>query len=308
MTERLTGTPVRRVEDPPLLRGEGTFVADLALDDPLAVHYVTSIHAHAEILAIDVAEALAMPGVVDVVTAADVDLGPTPGPGPGLPPETARPALAIDRVRHVGDPVVAVVAETPAQAVDAAEAVVIEYEPLPPVIGIGAALADDSLLFPELGTNIVLTGSGANDDAPDFSDCDVVAEVETVNQRIAPCPIETRVAAAYWTDEGRLVFHRGLPGRAPGAQLVGRLVRARPRRPAGTDGRRWRQLRGQGPPLPRGDPAAVPGPPSRAPGPLGPRSQRRHERSRPLPGPASADPDRGNGRRPDPGHRSRGAG
>ena len=115
----LMGTSVLRVEDPHLLRGEGTYVANLALDDPLAAHFVTSIQAHALITGIDVAAALAMPGVIDVVTAADVTQGLMPGNPPSYPPSTARPLFAIDRVRFVGETIAAVVAETAAQAADA---------------------------------------------------------------------------------------------------------------------------------------------------------------------------------------------
>ena len=111
-----------RIEDPDLLRGRGTFVANVELDNALVAHYITSIHAHAEILGIDVDEARTMPGVVDVVTATDLvwngeRLGPLASPMPGYPDGVHRPPLAGDRVRFVGQPVAVVLAETAALAV-----------------------------------------------------------------------------------------------------------------------------------------------------------------------------------------------
>ncbi|MEZ5343773.1 MAG: hypothetical protein R2706_20760 [Acidimicrobiales bacterium] len=88
------GGSLRRVEDPHLLRGDTTFVANVKLDGALAVHYVTSIEAHAMITAIDTAAAASAPGVVDVVTAADLDLGPTP---PAWLPRRDEPPLPRHR-------------------------------------------------------------------------------------------------------------------------------------------------------------------------------------------------------------------
>lgn len=215
MTGSVVGTRVLRVEDPPLLQGRSTFVANLDLENVLAVTYVNSIHAHAMIIGIDIAEAAAMPGVVDVVVGADVPQNPLPGTAPGYPYGSSRKTLAMDRVRFVGEPVVAIVAETAAQAADAAELVVIGYEPLPPVLDLVAAASDEVLLFPEAGTNVMLEGAGANPEPPDFSDCEVVVETEMVNQRIAPCPIEGRAAASLWTDDGRLVHYAACQGVHP---------------------------------------------------------------------------------------------
>ncbi|MEM7275473.1 MAG: xanthine dehydrogenase family protein molybdopterin-binding subunit [Actinomycetota bacterium] len=215
-SDSVVGTRVARVEDPPLLTGRSTFVANLDLPDALVAHYVTSIEAHALIDRIDTAEARAMPGVVDVVTAADLDgYGPVPGHAPVLPEATARVTLAADRVRFVGEPVAVVVAESEAEAADAAELVAVEYSPLPAVIGIEEALRSDTLLFPEVGSNVVLTGQGANDEPPDLSGAEVVVTIETVNQRVAPCPIEPRVAASYWTEDGRLIHHAACQGVHP---------------------------------------------------------------------------------------------
>ncbi|MEM9563763.1 MAG: xanthine dehydrogenase family protein molybdopterin-binding subunit [Actinomycetota bacterium] len=213
------GTAVRRVEDPPLLTGRTTFVANRPLDDALVVHFVTSIEAHAVVLGIDVEEARAMPGVVDVVTAADLDADggapPLPARFPGLPDGTGRPVLADDRVRYVGEPVAAVVAETVAQAADAAELVVIDYDPLPAVVDLATAADHESLVFPDVGTNVLVEASGGVEEAPDLAACEVTVELTTVNNRVAACPLETRAGAAYWTDDGRLVQYASCQGVHP---------------------------------------------------------------------------------------------
>ncbi len=215
MTGSVVGTRVLRVEDPALLRGESTFVANLDIEGALVVKYVNSIHAHALITNVDVADAKAMPGVVDVVTADEVPQNPLPGASPDYPEGSARRTLALDRVRFVGEPVVAIVAETEAQAADAAEAVIIDYEPLTPVLDIATAATSEVHLFPEAGTNVILEGSGANPEPPDFSTCEVVVETEMVNQRVAPCPIEPRVAASMWTEDGRILHYAACQGVHP---------------------------------------------------------------------------------------------
>ncbi len=216
---RVVGTPVLRVEDLPLLRGDSSFVANRQLEGCVVAHYVCSTYAHADITGIDVSRARSAPGVLDVVTAtelAEAGLGPfLPGRLPGLPPGYGRPALAGDRARFVGEPVAVIVAETAAQAADAAEEVVVAYEPLPVVVGVEAALHGQTWLFPEAETNVMVAAAGANDESPDFSDCDVVADLATINNRVAPCPIETRVAAAYWDEDGRLVQYASCQGVHP---------------------------------------------------------------------------------------------
>ncbi|MDA3038619.1 MAG: xanthine dehydrogenase family protein molybdopterin-binding subunit [Actinomycetota bacterium] len=209
----LMGQSVLRVEDTHLLRGEGTFVGNVDLDGALVAHFVTSIHAHARIIDVDVSAARSMPGVVDVVTAADVTQGFVPGSPPNYPPGTARPLLAADRVRFVGEAIVAIVAETAGQAADAAELVVVSYEPLPVLVDLAAAEASEVLLFPELGTNVMVTETMG--DELDFSDCEVVVEGEFVNQRLAACPLETRVAASVWSDDGHLLHYASCQGVHP---------------------------------------------------------------------------------------------
>ncbi|MGE0796221.1 MAG: xanthine dehydrogenase family protein molybdopterin-binding subunit [Acidimicrobiia bacterium] len=213
----LLGTGVPRREDDHFLRGAGTYIANLDLPGALHVVYVTSTMAHAELVRIDVDAARRAPGVVDVVTAADLDVGPVPTINPGYPDAMARPLLATGRVRFVGEAVAAIVAESVAAAEDAAELVEVDYEPLPAVVGIEGALADDAaLLFPEVGTNVVLTAAGGDDEGDAALEaCEVVVRDVFRNQRVAPCPLETRVAAATWDDEGRLVHRASCQGAHP---------------------------------------------------------------------------------------------
>jgi carbon-monoxide dehydrogenase large subunit len=212
----VVGTPVRRVEDARLLVGGGSFVADLDLPDALVVAYVTSTIAHGRILAVDVSAARELPGVVDVITAADVGGLPLPPMNAAYPEAMVRYPLATDRVRFVGEPIVAIVAEDAATAADAIDLVAVDYDPLPAVVRAEDALTGEVLLFPEAGTNVLASSSGGADlDALDFDACEVVVEAVFVNQRLAPCPIETRVAASAWDDNGRLTHYASCQGAHP---------------------------------------------------------------------------------------------
>jgi carbon-monoxide dehydrogenase large subunit len=125
-----------------------------------------------------------------------------------------RPVLARERVRYVGEPIVAVVAESRAAAVDAAELVIVDIEPLPVIIDPRDALADDAIhLFPQIATNVAMH-SDHNGEPISFANCDVVVTQTTVNQRLAPAPIENRSAIAWWED-GRLVLELGCQGTHP---------------------------------------------------------------------------------------------
>ncbi len=203
----ILGNRVRRVEDPRLLTAGGTYVADVCdplLDGAAFVAYARSQVAHGDIRSIDASDARAMPGVLAVVTAADLGLEPQPNPfNPGI----ATTPLASGRVRFVGEPIAAIVAETAAQAADAAEAVVADIDVLPAVVGIEAALTGEVLLYPELGTNLVMDGSWMGVPPPSddlFDGCEVVVEATFLNQRLAPCPLEVRSAACAWGPDGRL--------------------------------------------------------------------------------------------------------
>lgn len=138
-------------------------------------------------------------------TAADLDLSPAllfPAANRAM----VRPFLATDRVRFVGEPVAAVLTEHLYQGQDAAELVEIDYDPLPAVIGLKEALADEVVLFDEAGTNLALAFDDQQFDDHLFDDCDVVVTREIVNQRLAAAPLETRAASAAWGDDGRLTL------------------------------------------------------------------------------------------------------
>jgi carbon-monoxide dehydrogenase large subunit len=185
----ILGNPVRRTEDPRILRGDADYFDDLPVEGLLHVAFVRSTMAHARIESADTSEAAAMPGVVAVYTADG--LGLEPGQGFAMVPAAlARPPLARDVVRFVGDIVAVVVAETRAQAVDAAEMVIVDYDPLPTVIDPEAALADDApLVFPEHGSNLAIEFN-FGDDPSILDDADVVVEGRFLNQRLAPVPME----------------------------------------------------------------------------------------------------------------------
>ena len=204
----ILGTRVARTEDPKLLTAGGTYVDDLrepALVGAAYVTYVRSPMAHARITGVDVEEARESPGVVAIFTGTDVDLPPVPGMGlAGDPPESvAQPLLAHERVRYVGEPVAVVLTETRAQGEDAAELVWVDYDPLPPLPDVGDALRDETLLFPEAGTNVV-GAIGSEPSEQLFDGCDVVVTREINNQRVAAAPLEVRGAACAWGDDGRL--------------------------------------------------------------------------------------------------------
>jgi CO/xanthine dehydrogenase Mo-binding subunit len=198
------GRPVPRTEDGPLVTGQGRYVADLKLEGAAQVVFVNSPIAHARIASVDVTAARAAPGVLAVVTAGDLGLEPA-RPLPMHDQRMVRPWLADGVVRYVGEPVVALVADEQARAVDAAELVEIDYDPLEAVVSPREAATDQVLLFPEAGTNTCMRLE-ASEDPGLFDDCEVVVELSMAHPRLAACPIEPRCAAAAWGDDGRLTF------------------------------------------------------------------------------------------------------
>lgn len=200
------GTRVVRREDHELLTRGGTYVADVAdvmLDGAAHVTFVRSTMAHARITGIDVEAVRIAPGVVGVFTAGDLGLGVAPMAVPVLPPAMARPWLASDVVRFVGEPIVMILTERRDQGEDAAEQAVIEYEPLPAVVHPEDARSDEVLLFPEHGTNTAAV-FGDEGDESEFAECEVVVRRRLCNQRVAPAPLEVRSTAAAVGPDGRL--------------------------------------------------------------------------------------------------------
>jgi aerobic carbon-monoxide dehydrogenase large subunit len=190
----ILGNAVRRLEDPALLTGAGKYVDDLVEPNMAHMAFVRSTVAHANLGSVDVAEALSMPGVVAVYHAGGDDLGlPSLQQFPAMPETLNRPVFATDKVRFVGDIVAAVVAETRAQAVDAVERVVVDYDRLPSVTSPLDALSPDApLLFSEHGSNVCFGSTFPEEgDADPLVGAEVVAEVTMVSQRLAGVPIET---------------------------------------------------------------------------------------------------------------------
>jgi carbon-monoxide dehydrogenase large subunit len=198
----ILGTRVVRVEDPRFLTGEGTYIGNLSLPGALHLSFVRSTMAHARLLDIDASDALAMPGVVAVWTAKDIDLEPAP-PAHGFMNKGIRyPFIAKDTVRFVGDIVAVVVSTDKSLGVDAAETVIVDYDPLPVVLDLDKSFRNEVIVHEEAGTNIVLTFAEASTEDI-FKDCEVVVELTIENQRVAPAPMEVRACASVW-DGARL--------------------------------------------------------------------------------------------------------
>jgi len=171
----ILGTRVVRTEDPRLLTKGGTYVDDMRLPGMARVTFVRSPVAHAMITGVDTSAALAAPGVVAALTAADLtDLGPPPPDDGSAPNEAAplplggpwaEPLLAVDRVRYVGEPVAMVITDDRYQGEDAAELVSVDYDALPAVVGYDAALEGSTLLFPAAETNVAISGGAPADDS-----------------------------------------------------------------------------------------------------------------------------------------------
>ena len=193
----ILGTRVVRIEDPRFLTGEGTYIANLPMPGALHLTFVRSSMAHARLTGIDASEALSMPGIRAVWTAADIDIAPA-GPANGMMNKAMLfPYLAIDTVRYVGDLVAIVVSEEKTSGVDAAETVIVDYEPLPAVLDMDDSFSNRVLLHPDAETNVVLTfAARSNDDI--FVDCEVVVDLVIENQRVAPAPMEVRSCVSTW--------------------------------------------------------------------------------------------------------------
>ncbi len=215
MRARAVGQSLKRREDLPLLTGQDRYVADIDLPDALHLAIARSPHAHAEIRRVDTDAARRMPGVVAVFTGRD--LNPHLGTiGTIIPAEEfdevkvqEHEALAAGRARYVGEPVAAILADTPYRAADALDALVVEYEPLPAVVTAEAALAPGApLVYDHLGTNVALRWSRTvGDVGAVFARAPVVVEARMTNQRLVAVAIEPRgLAATYDADARKLTL------------------------------------------------------------------------------------------------------
>ncbi len=219
------GQPVSRKEDPVLLRGEGRYTDDLNLPGQVYGVMIRSRHAHAKLLGVEAQAALAMPGVLGIYTAADLDeagigmmpaaSGPKNRDGSPMrsPPQTP---LATDKVRYVGDPVALLVAETEEQARDAAEEVLLDIDPLPAVTDARVAITDGApSIHAGAHDNVALDwhfgDSAAVAEA--FAHAAHVTKLSIRNSRIVVCPMEPRSAISeYDAESGRYTLHVGCQG------------------------------------------------------------------------------------------------
>ena len=214
---------VRRVEDPRLLTGAGRYTDDIALPNEAVATVLRSPHAAARITTMDVEAARALPGVLAIYTGADLTADGIGGIPCGVPitnrdgskrAEVPHHALASGTVRHVGDPVAFIVAETHQAARDAAEAVFVEYEILPSVTDLGATLdAGAPAVWDDVPGNMAFDweiGDKAKVDAL-FAQAAHVTRLTVVNNRIVVASLETRAAAAQFED-GRFTLYTNTQG------------------------------------------------------------------------------------------------
>src|SRR5712664_3191150 len=198
---RWIGQPVRRVEDRYLLTGRGRFVGDFEPPGTLHLALVRSYVASAAIEAIDASAALSLPGVAAVITAAEL-AGVAPLRAILARPEfvaTDMPILAADRVRHVGEPIAAVLAESAYLAEDAAELVEVSYGELPAVVSAGEALAPGAAAVHEAAPgNVLVDVSPMSTPGLDgiFASAAHVVQVAVSTGRITAAPLEGRVCVA----------------------------------------------------------------------------------------------------------------
>jgi aerobic carbon-monoxide dehydrogenase large subunit len=203
----LIGARVRRKEDPRLITGAGQYVGDMKLPGMHHVAFVRSPYPHARIGAIDATAALARPGVIAVVSGEELKsaYGPLPfggGEGAEQAGEAKRPfshyAISVDRVRHTGEIVAAVIAATPAAAADGAAEVVVDYEPLPPVVDMEQAAAPGATrLFEQLEGNIDHVWRRKRGDVEQaFAEAHRVVTLRMNSQRLSGVPMEGRAVLA----------------------------------------------------------------------------------------------------------------
>ena len=215
------GEPVLRMEDPRLLRGQGRYTDDINLPKQAHAVILRSTHAHGRIKSIDTSAAKAMKGVLAVYTGAD--LGAYGSLKSGLPfksrdgsdmKKPKRPALPTDKVRFVGDPIACVVAETVAQAKDAAEAIVVDIEPLPVVTELSKAESAGAL-YDDVPKNVALDYHYGDTEKVNaaFAAAKHKVKLKMVNSRTVVASMEPRgCIGEYDKATGRYTFHGGSQG------------------------------------------------------------------------------------------------
>ena len=219
------GMPVERLEDPPLVTGRGCFAADINFARQLHMRMVRSNHAHGRIVSVDTTEARALPGVVAVWTARDIDdIGPIDfreGPIEKLAPYR-QPVLATDKVRYVGEPIAAVFAEDPYVAEDAAELIAVEIEELPPLLD---ARAEPAEFSPGRDTEAAFLTQGYGDVEAVFASAHTIVELDLTSGRHSGVPLETRGALGRY-DASRDVLELHGAAKVPhrNKELIARML------------------------------------------------------------------------------------
>ncbi|MBI3089560.1 MAG: xanthine dehydrogenase family protein molybdopterin-binding subunit [Candidatus Tectomicrobia bacterium] len=196
-SQNWVGKPVHRKEDPRLLTGKGTYVDDLPISHLCHAAILRSPYPHARIRGIDTSAAEAMPGVVAVLTGEDVKRMARPFPL-GVAAPVKYYCMAVDKARFVGEAVALVVARSRYAAEDACDALVVDYEPLPPVVDIEKAMADDApILHESVGSNVAnhrVLNYGDIEQA--FAEADLVVREKFVFPKYSSTPMETYAVIA----------------------------------------------------------------------------------------------------------------
>lgn len=202
---KYVGQSMKRVEDPRFIQGKGRYVANLQLPNMAYMAIKRSPYAHAKINSINTAAAQALPGVIAVLTGKELledGIGPLPSgwnvPGIKVPVQNA---IAVDKVRHVGDRVAVVVAESIYIAYDALDLIEVDYTPLPAVVDPReATMKDKPLVHDEIADNVSYTWAIGDKEACDkaMNEADVVISLDLVNQRLIPTAMEPRATVAQW--------------------------------------------------------------------------------------------------------------
>ncbi|MBM3569467.1 MAG: xanthine dehydrogenase family protein molybdopterin-binding subunit [Alphaproteobacteria bacterium] len=230
------GQAVRRIEDVRFITGAGRYIDDVSLPRQAYLAFVRSPHAHAAIKRVDLAAAKTMPGVLGAWAGADLEaeIKPLPCPIPiknrdgSFRADPPRRVLAVGFARHVGDAVAAVVAETPQQARDAAEAVAVDYDPLPSVTDLASAARQGSpKVWETLKDNIVFLTDRGNPAAVDanFAKAAHVTRLKIVNNRVVVHSMEPRGAVAeYDAKSGMYTLYTGTQGPFRHQNLIGDMV------------------------------------------------------------------------------------
>jgi len=205
------GASLPRKEEDRLLRGRGKFADDIKLREMLYLRFVRSPYAHARVVSVDTSAAEALPGVVCAISGKEIATQTQPfiEIGPDHAQKIRDFPMAVGKALYQGEPVVAVVAESPSLADDAAELVQVEYEPLEPVVEAEQALTDHSILHEEAGTNRVWNGVWEYGDVERaFKEAAYVVDIDRLHfHRFSSTPLENNVVIAEWNPKDDRIYY-----------------------------------------------------------------------------------------------------